>query len=341
MQFLFLARIGRLFLNSLLFDTYSSSENLTACWEASSRLTQSSHQAHRNQENILPCDRLLCNKIINWFGFLNFWDQSFVIWGSKTNFSCEFELPTSKFHEAKKCSKIPFLSTILWLLAGLFLHLDKSEMAYIATHASFFWTCDFDTRDQFFDRHRIWLLSKLCWSRSRQTSPYSLYSLWAECAGCLRTSSGWRSGRSATGGAWGERWSGKRDQWRGRTAHIMSACGWDDKWTQDSRFESSGACAMYEDALTQDERDKAHWSVRVDVLCGENSHGCHVVIGVVIVHHHPATVVEFSLLVHLCTCGQTVWCDRQFFLVAIYCTLLHRENGSFEVLCLHLPRRLQ
>ena len=46
---------------------------------------------------------------------------------------------------------------------------------------------------------------------------------------------------------------------------------------------------------------------------------------------------EFSLLVHFCTCSQTVCCDRQFFPVAIYCTLLHRENGSSEVLCLHPP----
>ena len=37
---------------------------------------------------------------------------------------------------------------------------------------------------------------------------------------------------------------------------------------------------MYDDALTQDERDKAHSSVRVNVLCVEDSHGCHVVIGV-------------------------------------------------------------
>ena len=36
---------------------------------------------------------------------------------------------------------------------------------------------------------------------------------------------------------------------------------------------------MYDDALTQDEQDKALSSVRVDVLCVEDSHGCHVVIG--------------------------------------------------------------
>ena len=37
---------------------------------------------------------------------------------------------------------------------------------------------------------------------------------------------------------------------------------------------------MYDDALTQDEQNKAHSSVRVDVLCGEDSPGCHVVFGV-------------------------------------------------------------
>ena len=49
-QFVFLVRIGRIVdlvaLRHLLF-----SGSLTACWEDSSRLTQSSHQAYRNQEN--------------------------------------------------------------------------------------------------------------------------------------------------------------------------------------------------------------------------------------------------------------------------------------------------
>ena len=68
--------------------------------------------------------------------------------------------------------------------------------------------------------------------------------------------------------------------------------------------------------------------------------GGHVVIGVgrVVVHRHHAdaipSVESFLLVVavHFCTCSQTVFCDRQFSFVAIYCTLLHRENGSFEVL---------
>ena len=85
-----------------------------------------------------------------------------------------------------------------------------------------------------------------------------------------------------------------------------------------------------------------HSRVRVDVLCVEVSLGGHVVIGVgrVIVQRHHASIIpitEFSLLVHFCTCSQTVCCDRQFFPVVIYCTLLHRKNGSFEVLCLHTP----
>ena len=43
-------------------------------------------------------------------------------------------------------------------------------------------------------------------------------------------------------------------------------------------------------------------------------------------------------VVHFCTCSQTVFCDCQFFSVANYCTLLHRENESFEVLSLQHAR---
>ena len=47
-----------------------------------------------------------------------------------------------------------------------------------------------------------------------------------------------------------------------------------------------------DDTLTQDEQDKAHSSVRVDVLCVGDSHGGHVVIGVgrVIVQRHHASI---------------------------------------------------
>ena len=82
-----------------------------------------------------------------------------------------------------------------------------------------------------------------------------VHTILAECAaGCLRASSAGRNGRSATGGAWGKR----GDQSRRRVAHFMSASGWDDKWTQDSRLEPCGACAMYDDALTQEKQDKTH-----------------------------------------------------------------------------------
>ena len=52
---------------------------------------------------------------------------------------------------------------------------------------------------------------------------------------------------------------------------------------------------MYDDALTQDELDNAHSSVRVDVLCVKDSHGGHVVIGVgrVIVQRHHASITNY------------------------------------------------
>ena len=60
-------------------------------------------------------------------------------------------------------------------------------------------------------------------------------------------------------------------------------------------LEPCGACAMYDDALTQDEQDNAHSSVRVDVLCVEVSLGGHVVIGVgrVIVQRHHASITNY------------------------------------------------
>ena len=73
--------------------------------------------------------------------------------------------------------------------------------------------------------------------------------------------------------------------------------------------------------------------------------GGHVVIGVgrVVVHRHHADAIPseepflLDVAVHFCTSSQTVFCDRQFSSVANYCTLFYRENGSFEVLSLHLP----
>ena len=106
----------------------------------------------------------------------------------------------------------------------------------------------------------------------------------------------------------------------------------------------------------------AHGITRVSFTCGALGLGGHVVIGVVLgfitqtqypwwsrchwcrarFHHADAIPsVEFSSLldfvVHLCTCSQTGFCDRQFSSVANYCTPLHRENGSFEVLSSHHP----
>ena len=56
-------------------------------------------------------------------------------------------------------------------------------------------------------------------------------------------------------------------------------------------------------ADTQEKQDKAHSSVRVDVLCVEVSGSGHVVIGVGIVivqrHHAIITNSEFSILVQL------------------------------------------
>ena len=51
------------------------------------------------------------------------------------------------------------------------------------------------------------------------------------------------------------------------------------------------------------------------------------------------SLVDF--VVHLCTCSQTVFCDRQFSSVANYCTLHHLENGSFEVLSLQGSHRVE
>ena len=69
--------------------------------------------------------------------------------------------------------------------------------------------------------------------------------------------------------------------------------------------------------------------------------GGHVVIGVeplVSRFHHADVIpsVEFFPFGCCSSCGsQTVLCVRQFHLWQNYCTLLHREHESFEVLSLH------
>ena len=70
--------------------------------------------------------------------------------------------------------------------------------------------------------------------------------------------------------------------------------------------------------------------------------GGHVVIGVVLgftmqTQYEVQIFFLLDFVVHFCTCSQTVFCDRHILSVANYCTLLHHENGSFEVLSLHPP----
>ena len=121
------------------------------------------------------------------------------------------------------------------------------------------------------------------------------------------------------------------------------------------------------DVLTHKKRNSAR-SRSVNVEVGESGHvvigvrivqchraimdDCeHVVIGVRVIHCHHAIManVECSTfgpnfnLVPTSTCSQFQLVVRLFYVtvnsfpVANYCTLLHRENGSFEVLCLHHP----
>ena len=69
---------------------------------------------------------------------------------------------------------------------------------------------------------------------------------------------------------------------------------------------------------------RLHSRVDEHVRCVEGALGLggHVVIGVgrVVVHRHHADAVPsvqsflLDFVVHLCTCGQTVFCDRQFHL---------------------------
>ena len=86
----------------------------------------------------------------------------------------------------------------------------------------------------------------MCWSRTRQTSPYSLC---AECAaGCPRAASARRGGRSAAGSAWGK----KGEQGRRETLTSWT-CGWHGWPTQDSWLEPRWVCAMWRCA---DKREK-------------------------------------------------------------------------------------
>ena len=73
------------------------------------------------------------------------------------------------------------------------------------------------------------------------------------------------------------------------------------------------------------------------VLQGVLGLGGHVLIGVVLGFTTQTQYqVQISFLLDFVAhfCSQTVFYDRQFLSVANYCTLLHREKGSFEVLSL-------
>ena len=166
--------------------------------------------------------------------------------------------------------------------------------------------------------------------------------------GVHRYSTSVKDGRSATGGARGKGWRERRDQWRGRTAHIMSACGWLWKYRHRSDLSHAVQCAMWRHADTRWTRLGTIKCSCWCALCGNQSwwsccHWCRSCNRATSPRKHNLLLnSHFCVLsVQLCTCSQTVSCDRQFFLVAIYCTLLHREYGSFGVLCLHLICRLQ
>ena len=53
---------------------------------------------------------------------------------------------------------------------------------------------------------------------------------------------------------------------------------------------------QFDDTLAQDEQDQAHSRVRDDVLCVEDSHGSHVVIGdgrVIVQRHHANITYQY------------------------------------------------
>ena len=115
-------------------------------------------------------------------------------------------------------------------------------------------------------------------------------------------------------------------------AHVDEITSEHNSW-----LEPCGAVCNV--TIRSDRQKTMHSRVRVDVLCVEDSHGCHVVIGVgrvIVQRHHANITYQYWILtdflsIQLCTCSQIVCCDRQFFPVAIYCIVLHRENGWFEV----------
>ena len=76
-----------------------------------------------------------------------------------------------------------------------------------------------------------------------------------------------------------------------------------------------------------------HSRVEVHVRCVESALGLggHVVIGVLLGFTTQTQYQVWSsfllvFVVHLCTCSQIVFCDRQFSSVANYCTLASRKR---------------
>ena len=82
--------------------------------------------------------------------------------------------------------------------------------------------------------------------------------------------------------------------------------------------------------------------VNVHVLCVEGALGLggHVVIGVTTQTYYQVQIsFLLDFVVHFCTCNRLYSVIVNSLSVANYCTLLHRENGSFEVLSLQRTER--
>ena len=80
-------------------------------------------------------------------------------------------------------------------------HVDGVHVANLKNDLRHTLSSSFGVQRNFHEQNGILFRRELCWSRTRQTSPYTLCPEYA--AGCgLRASSAGRSGRSAAGGAW-------------------------------------------------------------------------------------------------------------------------------------------
>ena len=183
-------------------------------------------------------------------------------------------------------------------------------------------------------------LKNLWGSRSRQESPHPFW----RSAQARYGPQG--SGRSAGGSARDKRWTGRwgsRREWRtqGRRDTLIKH-GWND--VRNTLEPCSAMWIMTTRTSLTKRTAHSHVSVHVRCVEGVLGLGGHVVIGVVL-GFTTHTKYPWWSRCHWCrarfhhayaipSTSQTVFCDRQFLPVAIYCTLLHRENGSFEVLSL-------